>query len=193
MVPLVGRCHLYALREASETAGRELTKKFYVQYANMRQDAFARLSYKNTSVSPNVVLACTQKLLDRILFCAFCEDRGLLPPETIAQAYKHCDPYHPRPIWENFRGLFQAVNAGNELLGIPPYNGGLFAPDPVLDQLQVPDEVCGYFRDLGQYDYRPAHEVAADVGRRQGRQPGRCGHSRTHLRAVDHRLGTHPQ
>jgi len=168
VAPLVGRCHVYALREASETAGRELTKKFYEQYANMRQDAFARLSHKNTSVSPNVVLACTQKLLDRILFCAFCEDRGLLPAETIAQAYKHRDPYHPRPIWENFRGLFQAINAGNDLLGIPPYNGGLFAPDPLLDQLQVPDEVCGYFRDLGQYDYRPAHEVAADVGEGKG-------------------------
>ena len=32
-----------------------------------------------------------------------------------------------------------------------------------MDCLQVPDEVCGYFRDLGEYDYRPAHEAAADA------------------------------
>jgi hypothetical protein len=24
----------------------------------------------------------------------------------------------------------------------------------------VPDEVCAYFKDLGDYDYRPAREVA---------------------------------
>ena len=34
VVPLVGRCHLYALQTASEKAGRELTKQFYIQYAN---------------------------------------------------------------------------------------------------------------------------------------------------------------
>jgi hypothetical protein len=27
--------------------------------------------------APPEVLRCTQKLLDRVLFCAFCEDRGL--------------------------------------------------------------------------------------------------------------------
>jgi hypothetical protein len=98
----------------------------------------------------------TQKLLDRVLFCAFAEDRGLLPVDTIRKAYEHRDPYHPRPIWENFRGLFAAVNRGNAGLGIHAYNGGLFADDPLLDRLQVADAVCGYFRDLGSYDYRPA-------------------------------------
>jgi hypothetical protein len=163
VVPVVGRCHLYALRDASETAGRELTKKFYVEYANLRQDAFARLCYNNAGVAPQTVLACTQKLLDRVLFCAFCEDRGLLPHDTIAKAYQHRDPYHQRPIWENFRGLFQAINGGNAALEIPEYNGGLFAHDAELERLSVPDEVCAYFRDLGQYDYRPASEATDDA------------------------------
>jgi len=159
VVPLVGRCHLYALREASETAGRELTKKFYVEYANLRQDGFTRLCHDNPGVAPPIVLACTQKLLDRVLFCAFCEDRGLLPHDTLAKAYQHRDPYHPRPIWDNFRGLFQAINSGNDDLEIPAYNGGLFAPDADLERLCVPDAVCGYFRDLGLYDYRPLSEA----------------------------------
>ena len=162
VVPLVGRCHLYALREASETTGRELTRKFYVEYASLRQDAFTRLCHSNPGMSPHTVLACTQKLLDRILFCAFCEDRGLLPHDSIAKAYQHRNPYHPRPIWDNFRGLFQAINAGNEVLEIPAYNGGLFAPDDDLDRLCVPDPVCGYFRDLGVYDYRPVSEATDD-------------------------------
>lgn len=162
VVPTVGKCHLHALRDASESAGRELTKKFYLRYADMRQDAFVRLCRRNPEVPPPDILAATQKILDRVLFCAFCEDRGLLPSDTITRAYEHRDPYHPRPIWNNFLGLFGAINRGNETLKIPAYNGGLFADDPLLARLVVPDEVCGYFRELGDYDYRPASEAAAE-------------------------------
>ena len=162
VAPKTGRCHLYALREASDTIERELTKDFYVRYADMRRAAFDQLRLGNPDVLPSEVLRCTQKLLDRILFCAFCEDRNLLPPETIKKAFEHQDPYNPRPIWENFRGLFRSIDQGNAGLNIPAYNGGLFAADPVLDGLNVPDEVCSYCRDLGDYDYRPANEVAID-------------------------------
>ena len=123
----------------------------------MRQDAFEQLSRDNADIPRHDVLASTQKLLDRVLFVAFCEDRGLLPAETIRKAYEHRDPYHPRPIWENFRGLFSSINKGNAALGIHAYNGGLFADDPLLDSLKVSDEVCGYFRDLASYDYQPAY------------------------------------
>ena len=162
VTPKIGRCHLYGLFEASDKIERELTKDFYGRYADMRRAAFDQLRLGNPDVLPNEVLRCTQKLLDRILFCAFCEDRNLLPPETIKKAFEHEDPYNPRPIWENFRGLFRSIDQGNAGLNIPAYNGGLFAVDSVLDGLNVPDEVCGYFRDLGAYDYRPANEVAID-------------------------------
>src|SRR5205814_1939807 len=96
-------------------------------------------------------------------FCAFSEDRGLLPADTVKRAYQHSDPYNPRPIWDNFRGLFRAIDQGSAALGIPRYNGGLFADDPLLNRLIVPDEVCRYFQDLADYDYRPAHQVMADA------------------------------
>ncbi len=127
----------------------------------MRQDAFQRLCRDNPAVPRHDVLSCAEKLLDRVLFCAFCEDRGLLPTDTIRKAYEHRDPYHPRPIWESFHGLFSAINRGNAALGIHAYNGGLFADDPVLDGLKVADEVCAYFRELGDFDYRSPHQAAA--------------------------------
>lgn len=163
VVPENGPCHFYGLLAESEKVGRELTKEFYVNYANMRQDAFEHLSRDNAQVSRHEVLSGTQKLLDRVLFVAFSEDRGLLPAETIRKAYEHRDPYHLRPIWENFRGLFNAINRGNAALGIHAYNGGLFADDPVLDSFQVADEVCGYFRELGDFDYRPAHAASGET------------------------------
>ena len=161
VVPEHRDCHLYELLRASESVGRELTNQFYALYADIRQRVLSRLCRENATIAPQEILRCIQKLLDRVLFCAFCEDRGLLPAESLKHAFEHRDPYNPRPVWLNFRGLFRAIDEGNAGLNIPAYNGGLFAADPALDALQVPDEVCAYFKDLGDYDYRPAREVAA--------------------------------
>ena len=160
VVPENRDCHLYELLKASESVGRELTNRFYALYADIRQKVLTRLCRANAAIAPPEILRCTQKLLDRVLFCAFCEDRGLLPAESLKRAFQHRDPYDPKPLWQNFRGLFRAIDEGNAGLNIPAYNGGLFASDPALDALQVPDQVCGHFKDLGDYDYRPAREVA---------------------------------
>jgi hypothetical protein len=167
VTPDSGSCHLAALLDESDRVGRELTRTFYDAYARMRLDVFRRLATDNPGVPRATLVGHTQRILDRVLFCAFCEDRGLLPPDTLKKAYEHTDPYHPRPIWENFRGLFNAVNRGNAALGIHAYNGGLFADsDPVFESLVVADDVCGHFRDLGSYDYREAAAAAlTETGR----------------------------
>jgi hypothetical protein len=94
-------------------------------------------------------------------------DCGRLSARTVAsyrlKAYEHTDPCHPRPIWHNFHGLFDAINRGNAALGIHAYNDGLFASAPVLDSLEVSDEVCAHFRNLGDYDYRPSFEATGDT------------------------------
>lgn len=163
VVPESGECHLYSLLAESEQVGRDLTKEFYVNYANMRHDAFSQLSRDNPSVAAQDVLAGTQKLLDRVLFIAFAEDRGLLPSNTLRKAYEHRDPYHPRPIWDTFVGLFKSMDVGNAALGIHAYNGGLFAEDVLLHSLQVSDDVCRIFRDVGDYDYTPADLATGDT------------------------------
>ncbi len=164
MVPAYGPCHLDTLFQESEKVGRELTKEVYAHYSFIRRTVLSRLRWANPDVEPRLLLGCSQKLLDRVLFIAFCEDRGLLPPETIKRAYAHRDPYNPRPLWDNFRGMFRAINVGNNELDICRYNGGLFADDPVLDGAKIPDEVFGLFRDLAEYDFRtPASLAGADV------------------------------
>ncbi|MFM9959974.1 MAG: Eco57I restriction-modification methylase domain-containing protein [Planctomycetaceae bacterium] len=163
VVPVVGRSHLYDLRSTSEKVGRNLTREFYEFYSLLRHDSFLMLCEQNPNESRHAVLAAAQKLLDRVLFCCFCEDRGLLPPGTVRKAFEHRDPFTPRPIWENFKGLFRSVDVGNDHLDIPPYNGGLFAPDEVLERLKVPDDICRFFLTLSGYDFRSPSVVAADV------------------------------
>ena len=192
VVPAIGPAAISTSCWESEKVGRELTKEFYVRYADMRQDAFEQLCRDNPAVARRSVLASTQKLLDRVLFCAFCEDRGLLPAETIRKAYEHRDPYNPRPIWENFRGLFGAINGGNAALGIPAYNGGLFADDPVLERLERPRRGLRLLPRTGRIRL-PARLTRPPTTPASGDQAHRRGHPRPHLRAVDHRPGKAPQ
>ncbi len=145
--------HLDALLIESKKIGRELTEAYYREYRALREQIFEMLKVHNPNESPLALLAATQKILDRVLFIAFCEDRGLLPRDIIARAYQHADPFNPRPIWHNFTGLFRAVDNGNDLLNVTRYNGGLFAPDLYLEKLIVPDAVCEGFKKLADYEY----------------------------------------
>lgn len=166
VVPREGRSHLYALLEASEAAGEELTQGYYREYARIRQEVLVDLVDANPDVPRGDVLTATQRLLDRTLFVAFAEDRGLLPPDTLAKAFQHRDPYNPRPIWANFQGLFRAIDVGSEQLGIPRYNGGLFREHPVLDvALTVSDATCERLKRLGDYNYAsPRPDADAGAG-----------------------------
>lgn len=62
VVPASGRCHLYDLIAESEQVGRDLTRDFYIRYAEMRQDAFEQLARDNPAISRQDLLSCTQKL-----------------------------------------------------------------------------------------------------------------------------------
>lgn len=141
-------------------AEKAITQKLYSDYKTWRVSLLLALMQNNASEA-EAMIEPAQKLLDRVLFVAFAEDRGLLPSKSLEQAWNHRDPYHSRPIWDNFKGLFLAIDKGNPGLGIPAYNGGLFAPDPALDNLVVPDEACRMFSVLGEYDF--AEDVSVTV------------------------------
>ena len=121
----------------SKQVEKDITEKLYDDYKNLRELLITRFIEDNPDIEPLDLISPAQKLLDRILFIAFCEDKGLLPPKTIEQACKHVDIYNPNhPIYQNFRGLFQAINKGNAFLNVNAYNGGLFASDKLKIQPQ---------------------------------------------------------
>ncbi len=151
-----------ALLAQSKQVEKDITEKLYDDYKNLRELLITRFIEDNPDIEPLDLISPAQKLLDRILFIAFCEDKGLLPPKTIEQACKHVDIYNPNhPIYQNFRGLFQAINKGNAFLNVNAYNGGLFASDKLLDKLIVADELCKGFLKIADYDF--ASEISVTV------------------------------
>lgn len=156
VLPSAGDCRPDALLAESERQGRELSAQFYDDYQQIRLTLLDTLRTHNPALPPERALGATQKLLDRVLFAAFCEDRGLLPADIVERAIDTVNPFNPTPRWDNFKSLFRAIDAGNATLNISLYNGGLFAPDPELDGLILPDAACENFRRLAAYNFRAA-------------------------------------
>ncbi len=137
----------------SARADEEIGDNLYRDYKELRQQLIAQIPISNANIDAIAAVGMAQKTLDRVLFIAFAEDCALLPARSLEKAFEHNDPYNPRPVWQNFAGLFSAIDKGNKALKIPKYNGGLFAPDKLLDGISLPDEICEGFKKIGAYDF----------------------------------------
>jgi hypothetical protein len=84
--------HLDALLTRSKEIGKDLTNQFYLDYKTLRKNTIAALKQHNPGNDPIRLIAAAQKIIDRMLFIAFCEDRGLMPAKTIETAYKEKAP-----------------------------------------------------------------------------------------------------
>lgn len=149
------------LLKESRKEDRDITDSLYRDYKALRLKLLAGIQTAAPTLSGLEAIALAQKILDRVLFIAFAEDTGLLPKNTLASAYEAQNAYNPQPVWQNFKGLFGAIDKGNEALKIPRYNGGLFREDAVIDGLILSDEICEGFKVLGGYDF--ASEVSVTV------------------------------
>jgi len=94
-----------------------------------------------TELDKQTLLRLTQKLCDRIIFILFAEDRSLLHSNTIKEIREHFknQAFTSYTLYDIYKFYFNAINEGNEKLGIPKYNGGLFATDELLDSLIIDD------------------------------------------------------
>ena len=98
-------------------------------------------------------------LLYRLLFLFYAEDRNLLPVrdaryhaysvrrlrERVRDDKDAGKPLSTRldNIWRELKGAFQLIDEGDDAVGMPAYNGGLFdrARAPLLERTRVPDAV----------------------------------------------------
>lgn len=149
------------IKEESLLAEEQITKQLYRDYSAFKQELWQDLVAQNPEQDELLLYKKSQKLLDRFLFIFFAEDKGLLPPNSIMEIVnqwvklKELDEY--RPIYERFKKYFGYLNTGRVIPGKPEihaYNGGLFAPDPILDTLTISDSVLEkHVRKLTEYDF----------------------------------------
>ena len=149
------------LLDESRRENKDITNRLYADYKVLRQDLIGAVQEALPDMDALHAIRMGQTILDRILFIAFAEDTSLLPPKTLEKAFENSDPYNPKPVWQNFLGLFRAIDEGSATLGIPRYNGGLFKRDGEIIDLVIPDHICEGFKRLSEYDF--ASEISVTV------------------------------
>ena len=102
--------------------------------------------------------------LYRLLFVLYAEDRGLLPVndsryddyglrkrlrDDIAQRTRNGDIFSAiaSNYYDHLTTLCRLIDKGDESIGLPPYNGGLFAAEaaPLLERVRLPDATVAPF------------------------------------------------
>ncbi|MFA7084082.1 MAG: N-6 DNA methylase [Arcobacteraceae bacterium] len=151
------------LKEKTANFEQNISKELYRDFSIFRNHLFENI-VKNNEQNKSILLRLTQKLCDRIIFLLFAEDRGLVAPNIIKEIrQRHAqDGFGDKTMYDYYKLYFDAVNNGNERLGIPKYNGGLFATDELLNSLKIDDT----FLDMEAQklsDYNFESEVSVNI------------------------------
>jgi hypothetical protein len=149
------------LLEQTRNRQRDVSDELYEAYSDNRLRLIQQLHFDEGRPLDEAV-EMAQRLFDRVMFIAFCEDRSLLPRKTLAKACK-VEGFQAvtNPRWQNFKTLFRLVDKGGPSYDIQGYNGGLFAPHAVDDLELADDPYTTFFETVGGYDFRD--EVNLDV------------------------------
>jgi len=157
------------IKDESLTREEAVTKKLYKDYSKFRNEIFDNIQKQNAEYDKLTLFKKTQKLLDRFLFIFFAEDRLLLPPNSIREIVTQWtdlrDKYDEyQPLYDRFKKYFGYMKTGYEgkKYEIFAYNGGLFAPDEILDAISIDDDLLyKHTVNLSNYDFES--EVSVNI------------------------------
>ncbi len=152
------------MKSDSKLKEEDISDKLYKDYHRFKMNIFNSLVKNNPQADKVELLRKSQKLLDRILFIFFAEDRGLLPPNTISKIINENKEQaaigREEPLYNTYKIYFQHIDRGNAKLEISEYNGGLFSRDELLDNLIIDDEVLkNDALKLSAYDFSTEIDV----------------------------------
>ena len=129
----------------------KIEREFYTKYKTIRSKIVSQVIEDNRTYNADVLIEKSQKLLDRFLFIAFCEDKNIIP----ANSYKTMVLSSNENVTKHelFTMLCRNIDKGNKQKGINKFNGGLFKYDEILDDLVLDDVIFTELITLADYDF----------------------------------------
>jgi hypothetical protein len=147
-----GRTRLERLIERQGIVERKLENEFYKDYREYREVLISHImAFRPEGVTRSGAVRLGQKLLDRLIFLMFAEDMGgrvgfpsnALQEELERQSQDQFLEPTGDEVWRRLKRIFQTMNEGGQLgaAKIHQFNGGLFADDPNMDALSLPNRL----------------------------------------------------
>ena len=157
-------------RRYEEQVAQDLSGVVFERVFPSLVDALAEASGQSLAESRDAALI----FLYRLLFVLYAEDRGLLPVhdaryddyglrkpvrDHIADRMAANDTYSAiaTNYYDHLTTLFKLIDKGDESIGLPPYNGGLFAAEtsPLLETVRLADaQIAPIVHDLSHANGR---------------------------------------
>ena len=130
----------------------KIEREFYTKYKTIRSKIVSQVIEDNRTYNADILIEKSQKLLDRFLFIAFCEDKNIIP----ANSYKTMVLSSNENVTKHelFTMLCRNIDKGNKQKGINKFNGGLFKYDEILDDLVLDDVIFTELITLADYDFK---------------------------------------
>lgn len=123
---------------------------FYQIYSDIRQDILNALSEARPDSSRTDMVQATQRLLDRLLFAYFCEDHPdrLLKSNLIKSVVENAVQQpgsSQHKAYNSLKGLFRDLDVGADTpyWKVPRYNGEIFKDHPIIDHIDLNDNLHG--------------------------------------------------
>jgi type I restriction-modification system DNA methylase subunit/REP element-mobilizing transposase RayT len=154
------------LKDDSIGEENKVTKQLYTDYSLFKKELYQSLVDLNSQYEPLELFKKSQKLLDRFLFLFFAEDRNLLPPNSVRLILNDWKDLQERdeeiPLYNRFKKYFEYLNTGfkGKRYDVFAYNGGLFKPDEILDNVKINDDLLfKHAFKLSEYDFESEIDV----------------------------------
>lgn len=158
------------LRQETKFHEEEISKNLYKDYSNFKRSFFENALKNNPQFDKLSLFKKSQKFLDRVLFVLFAEDKGLVTTNSVVQIVEKWQALRddafdtPRPLYTLvllfFNNLYLGKKDNKGTVLIPEFGGELFAPDEVLDQLTIDDDVLkDDLLKLSKYDFNTDVDV----------------------------------
>lgn len=148
-----GRPRLERLLEKQGKAARKLEGDFYKDYRTYREVLIGNIMLQRDAagLTRGGAVRLAQKLLDRLIFVMFAEDMGARVGFPVNALKEQLERFSSDKlldaggdeVWRRIKLIFRIMDQGGDLgeAKIHNFNGGLFAPDTAIDELELPNRL----------------------------------------------------
>jgi hypothetical protein len=158
------------LRQETKFHEENITKNLYKDYSSFKNTFFQNVVKNNPQYDKLILFKKSQKFLDKVLFVLFAEDKGLVNTNSIVQIIEKWQDLKndtfdtAKPLYQLVSLFFNNLFIGKKdqvgLVLIPEFGGEIFAPDEVLDNLIIDDDILkDDLLKLSRYDFNTEVDV----------------------------------
>jgi hypothetical protein len=143
----------------------EITNQFYQSYRKLKEklQTHIQTQNKNLKLSPYQSFQLAHQVFNKLIFIRFAEEIELANKKSIYDfwTFLKVAPTREPLVWYALRSIFTSFDEGYNSQ-IPPFNGELFKPVPLLAKITIENEILREILNfLLSYDFK--NELKVDI------------------------------